>query len=583
MKKLFFSIIFWLSLVLHAQGFEVNNFTADIYLHQGGYFDVVENYDIDFTTPKHGIFRDIIVNYDFIGQDGNKEKRKIDISKIEVPDHPYSAFFPMEKFFEGFQRIKIGSANTLVSGKQHYEIKYRVKNAHISEDHRMEFYWNIKPADWITTFQKIEFRIHAPEVSELSSENCFTYSGASGINTVSEGFSYTYQNGVYTGISKPDFTSSNGDNVTVLMKLPEHTFNKVSAWQKNIEKYGWIGILLMIISIFGLSYLVNGRTKGLMTVTSYYPPDGMDPAMAGVLINKQKIWNTKDNLNSLLPYWGSLGLITITEAPNKGWFGKTDFLLTRLKEISENAPQYEKNLFQKIFEGTEKDTKTPNGVYLQSAELRKRLSGSYMSCFFDLLKQAKTYIDIPARRRMRATGCLLAILAFVLAGIFIYFYGFIAAVVTWMVLMYFGLKAWKYKKRNAKGVAAINELSGFYQFIKMAEIDRIKTLLKEDPNYFEKTMPYAMAFGMLSQWAKRFDGLEVSQPNWYNSSTSKSISGLSNTFSTGAFASSFSTAVQSFSTATVSSPSRSSGSSSHSSSGGGHSGGGFGGGGGGSW
>ena len=37
------------------QDFTVNNYTVDIHINQKGYFDVVENYDLNFEVPKHGI------------------------------------------------------------------------------------------------------------------------------------------------------------------------------------------------------------------------------------------------------------------------------------------------------------------------------------------------------------------------------------------------------------------------------------------------------------------------------------------------------------------------------------------------
>src|SRR5690606_21192748 len=54
--------------------------------------------------------------------------------------------------------------------------------------------------------------------------------------------------------------------------------------------------------------------------------------------------------------------------------------------------------------------------------------------------------------------------------------------------------------KNKKGKSVMPELLGFYQFVKMAETDRIRTLLQEDPLYFEKTMPYAVAFNLLKEW-----------------------------------------------------------------------------------
>lgn len=115
----------------------------------------------------------------------------------------------------------------------------------------------------------------------------------------------------------------------------------------------------------------------------------------------------------------------------------------------------------------------------------------------------------------------------------------------------------------------LSELKGFRQFIKMADLDRIKMLIEQDPKYFEKTMSYALAFGMLNKWAKKFDALNIAPPEWYKSNGVDMVSLYS-------FSRSFSTSIGHAQASMVSAPS-------NSSSGGGSSGGGFGGGGGGSW
>jgi uncharacterized membrane protein len=90
--------------------------------------------------------------------------------------------------------------------------------------------------------------------------------------------------------------------------------------------------------------------------------------------------------------------------------------------------------------------------------------------------------------------------------------------------------------------------------------------------WFEKLLPYAVAFGVEKVWARRFEGIELKPPQWY--------SGYSGGhFTAASFTNSLDSSMTSF--ATASTPPSSSGSGF--SSGGGSSGGGGGGGGGGSW
>lgn len=103
-----------------------------------------------------------------------------------------------------------------------------------------------------------------------------------------------------------------------------------------------------------------------------------------------------------------------------------------------------------------------------------------------------------------------------------------------------------------------------------AERPRLETLLREDPAYFEKTLGYALAFGMVREWSRRFDGLDLRPPSWYEGHPGP-------TFSARHFARGFSASMDGMQQAMASAPASSGRSA------GGSSGGGFGGGGGGSW
>src|SRR5688572_20663259 len=91
-----------------AQDFEVIHAEVDIYINADGYFDVVENYDLNFTAYKHGIYRDIQVNYDLLTEDGKQEKRRIKIRNIEVPNHKFEADPDFVQKLSDNLQIKIG-------------------------------------------------------------------------------------------------------------------------------------------------------------------------------------------------------------------------------------------------------------------------------------------------------------------------------------------------------------------------------------------------------------------------------------------------------------------------------------------
>src|SRR5690554_4177022 len=137
-KLLFLLLIFLISGTNYAQDFIVENSHVDIYLSEKGYFDVVENYDLVFSAPKHGIYRTIRTDYKFLASDGVHEKRKIKITDIEVPGHKFKAPFGFVQKLEKETEIKIGDPNLTVIGPQKYQIRYRVHNAFIFEDDKIQ-------------------------------------------------------------------------------------------------------------------------------------------------------------------------------------------------------------------------------------------------------------------------------------------------------------------------------------------------------------------------------------------------------------------------------------------------------------
>lgn len=583
MKKTILFLTFILANVFaFAQGFVVKNFTADIYLSTEGYFDVVEKYEINFTEAKHGIFRDIITKFDFEDESGKVTKREIFISEIEVPGEKFTTNVFLGKRFGDNLRIKIGDKEIFVIGDKNYEIRYRVKNALFFTDDLAQLYWNIKPSDWEADFDKINFTIHAPQGASLSSENCFVYSGKTGNTEPSTRFDYHYNGNVFSGQSKVGFYSSPGQNVTVLVKLPISIIPAVDFTPPFWKRYGWIGILALVFIGLFLYIKRQMQTDKIIAVTSYYPPQGIDPTMAGMLID-----NTPDfrDVTSLIPYWAANGIIRVEERSALQKPIRKDLKLIKLKDLSPGVAKYESNFFEKIFKGKDEVwASTLRGVAIESQGL--------------LFKNSEKYY-VHRKSRLNRLKLIVLALSWLWAFSSITFFPFIFAFyfelktilfIPLLILNFFffflvfpigfAVVVNKMRGKNELGKAMMPELLGFYQFIKIAEVKRIKALLKQDPYYFEKTMPYAVAFNFLKEWSAKFDGLIQHAPDWYKSSSGTK-------FSMNSFATSYSSGISIAKMSTRSTPSRSSSSMGSSSgfsrSGGGSSGRGAGRGGGGSW
>lgn len=281
--------------------------------------------------------------------------------------------------------------------------------------------------------------------------------------------------------------------------------------------------------------------------------------MAGYLMDDK---GDATDLIALIPHWASQGFIEIEEILKSGIFGKADMKLTKLKMPPVTIPEYEQKMFSGLF-----------NIWGDSV-----LISSLTNSFYVVMNQAKKelksvaqkYYENTSNKVMKVTMGVAIALGVILCFIFLFTFGIVAAVSATVTCVFIAFMSFFLQKKNRKGNELFSELKGFKQFIKLAEVNRIKTLIEQDPKYFEKTMSYALAFGLLDNWAKKFDALNIPPPNWYHSSGTR-MTGMY------AFSRSFSHSISSAQSAMVSSPSSSS------SSGGGSSGGGFGGGGGGSW
>lgn len=546
---------------LAAQDFTVKNYSVDITIHREGYFDVVEDYDLNFDSPKHGIYRTIQTKYELLDSTGSSTTRKIRISAVKVPDRKFDVPFDFVQKLQDQMEIKIGDKEVRLVGPQHYQISYRVHNAFLFENSQIRFYWNIKPEGWTANFHQISFTVHVPSDVYLSKENSFVYSGDEGTTAQSTDIQTYFANGEFSGTSKSDFVSYPGQSVTVLIDLPLGSVMEEKPFWPFWTDYGWVFLIGVLLTAFFWMWWRFGKDERIIATTTYYPPNNIDPAMVGYLINDR---DDNSDLISLIPYWGAKGLVRVEEIPKKGLFGSKDTKLIKLGPLPTDSPIYEREIFEGLFGSSNDSDKTE--VLVSSL---KNTFYTKMSRAKEQLKEcAQPYYVGESRKVQSVLYLLLIFLAIALTLIGLFLWGPLAAVA--LVLSCVGLIFLNgfMVKKNAKGNRVLSELKGFKRFIKVAEENKLKMLLQDDPHYFENTMGYALAFGMFGQWAKKFNALDMVPPDWY-SSTGKM--GMAN------FSKSFSSSMDRARSSMVSAPSSSS------SSGGGSSGGGFGGGGGGSW
>ncbi len=544
-----------------AQDFTVNEYNVKIEINKEGYFDVTEKYDVVFDVEKHGLWRKIPIEYNFEDEDGKVSKRSIKISKIKVPGWQYTTEGGW--FGDHNLGIKIGDPDKYVTGEQVYIIQYRVDRSFIYEKNNDVFYWNLIGREWVADFKKVNFTVELPEDLPLAKDQYFVYTGE--VGDTSTNASYKYENGVLAGSSK--VVLGNGKDMTIMIKLPKGVIVEKTANQLLWEDYQWTSLFLPLLLLFYFLWNKFGKDRKMPEVVEYFPPTGVDPVMAGYLIDDKA--DSRD-LTSLIPHWGANGYLSLAEIGKKGLFSKKDIVLKKLKDIPSNAHLYERTFFDGLFgyrdEVTVSDLK--DSFYTTMNAAKSQLSSAVrVDGYYDKKSHLMRFVVAGGMLLLGGLGGMLLL----------WKYGALAFIVWLIVCIILAIWSLRIMKRpTEKGDEAKQKTNGFKMFIEKAEKDKLEFLLRDDPTYFEKTLAYAVAFGMAKKWARKFDGLNLQPPGWYHGASwsASSVGG----FNAASFADSFTSSMSSMSSTMVSSPS-----SSGSSSGGGSSGGGFGGGGGGSW
>jgi uncharacterized membrane protein YgcG len=294
----------------------------------------------------------------------------------------------------------------------------------------------------------------------------------------------------------------------------------------------------------------------------------MTSAEAGVLIDDK---TDNRDLLSLIFYWATKGLLEIEEKPKEGLFGKNDYILIKKADLPDDAKPYEKTFFNGLFPGSTKNVRisTLKDNFYTTMQVTR-----------DLLEQEIKKEGYYEKGSRTMSNILKSIsFAMLFGGIVLGFAGYgydytISLAISAVITFIFG---YIMPKKTDKGLEKYQILKGFADFIEKAEKPRIKRLLEEDPNYFEKTIPFAIALNVLDKWSPKFEGLVTEPPSWYRGHYGPN-------FTTIALMHSLNHSMSHMNKDFSSQPS-SSGTSGDSGfgGGGGFSGGGFGGGGGGSW
>ncbi len=538
----------------------MEKFRADLSVRADGVVDVRETIVADFTSERHGIFRYIPVE----GEDdkGQSYRLEVELNGVWLDGQPER----VESSRKGDQLIwKIGKAETTLRGVHEYVIEYQVIGAIGRFEDIDEIYWNVSGEGWDVPLPIVSSTVTLPAGVSIVRSACYT--GTYG--------STTSDCTVIEGDGEVGFvTQHEGDPMTVAVGFPkglvaEPPAPPLAARLADVARR--FMPVIIPIAAFAFMYL-RWRKHGddpefTATVTQFEAPSGLRPAEANALLRQH---SGADDVAVTIVDLAVRGYLRIEETAKPGLLGtklgsSKDHVIHLVRDYRNDleVESFETKLLEDLF-GIDAAPPAQTSVaslkgtfHMKAKEFQEKLMEHLT---------AEGYFDTnpnKARGVYTAVGMAMFVpLVFGLANS----WGVAIAIAGGIVFAFgFAMAKW-----TPKGHAAAWHLQGYRSFIGAVEKHRAPWM--ETQSIFEKTLPYAMAFGLGARWAKAFAPLNLPPPTWYQGavigsawspvSFEKSLSGWSNSM------------------IAASTPPRSSGSGSG---GGGFSGGGGGGGGGGSW
>jgi hypothetical protein len=514
---------------------------------------------------RHGIFRTLRTE--------NANDKKMRVSVLGVTDEngtPYE--FTTDKNAKDIT-IKIGSADTTITGTHTYVIKYDVSNVATYFDDHDEFTWNVIGTGWSVPVLAASATMHLPE----------TGADGTAISSILPSITYSCYRGSYgaTGScdnknieTNPDgtkniiFTDKDlaiGMDLTASVGVPKGVITQAK------EPYDFAG-LAFILPIALLLKLILGAYKkrrdlktGRTIIAEYEPPANMMPTLVGALADGSV--HNRDMTAGLIGA-AEQGFVKIKRIDRKWFLGSTDYELTLLKPVIALPQVVEQKIVEAFMQGKNV------GESMLLSDLNKT------TFYKDILKLQKMVYSEMIKRGFFTRNPVNRKMAYVAGGVILAVLSIIIGFVTSSLVLCFAILAtailiavWPFaiSARTPSGGDVKRHILGFRKFISVTDKARMEfhNAPEKNPEQFMKYLPFAIALGVQQKWAKQFDGMYMNPPSWYVGANPGGFT-----------ANNFARDLAVFSAFTANSVVASS---SGYSSGGGSSGGGGGGGGGGSW
>lgn len=530
--------------------YKTDSFMTDVKVNEDYTYNVKETINVDFTSPKHGIFRYIPVSFG-----------RYEIKNISVDGYVYDVNTDHKSNYK-IVKIRIGDKDQYLTGKKKYVINYKIVGIKEKKNSPDFLYLDLIPTTWNSPIKYAKVNITVPKEIDWSKASIF-YGGYGNKETIKDDSKFD----IIPGYKKLTIEGKNL-NANEGLTIKEDLGKGYWVGAKNYDaKKLFVSTIFVIVAILSiLLWFRFGKKRDYVETVEFYPPENLTPTEIGYILDGHV--DDKDIL-SMIVYFANKGYLKIEEK------GKKSFKLIKVKEIDDREKRFAKVFFNSIFSsGDEVSTDNmPQDFGDKSIVVVDMLTGFYsgenslFSKKSTISKWILMIVMVPMPLlffRLAAmisnkdiltiiggvislVACVWLFVASILAkgrnslsksektvyGII----GLITLTVSIGSMIYTGivlledipialvigisyliteLLAVNMESRTKKSARLLGRILGFRNFIKTVELEKLKALVDEDPSYFYNILPYAYVFGLSERWINKFKNISVEPADWYS-------------------------------------------------------------------
>ncbi len=484
------------------------------------------------SDQNHGIQRAIPLDY----QGHATHPTVASVTNADGQDVAYST-----EEVDGFLLVTIRDEN-FVHGRVEYAITYTQSNVILTPDDGggiQEFYWDVNGTGWAQPFGSVTARVVvSPELVKHLTDSSSCYQGGQGASTPCAAAT---SNPSPDGGKVFEFSASNlaaFETLTIAMGFAPDTFviPDTSLWAHplgvifailtGVMCLLFVGALLMRVLVWR-----NARGRGIV-IAQYEAPEGMAPVMAANLVGR-----SARALVAALLRLAVLGKLVIRdEKPGARRGSEFELSVVSMRDLGDED--------RRVLEAA-----YGPGLVVGSTITTSSADTSRSRRVRQLIKATKRLaVEAGYRSAPHARARRVAMIAALAVGVIVFFVGGAIVVdgfggVTTVLITYFATFAVtvttlallaSVAPLTVAGAQAREHLRGLKLFIRLAEADRVAflqsptgaerrpdfTKSREVIHLYEKTLPYAVLFGLEKQWSKELAALyerESVVPTWYTS------------------------------------------------------------------